>query len=248
MSGARARRAALAYLAQQTSDATLLAALSGVVERCDDDLLQFLFEAGLDASLVEREICRRAVPIALQYAAIQLCDDLSDGDCDYLSEGERLGPLLLMSLQNLSTAASLDARVTRASLTRVCTRLARVAAAQHEELATRAWTFARSRRTASVLTGEQLAAYLELLWDATPLSKLARAVGSDLGLLAHVSRDALTGDPRFWSLAPRERTKLQTEARAAARRLLRHRLDSVTRSARALLKSLRALPQRRTAR
>lgn len=39
---------------------------------------------GHDAGLADGDIERRGVPLAFQYAAIQLCDDLSDGDCDYL--------------------------------------------------------------------------------------------------------------------------------------------------------------------
>lgn len=202
--------------------------------------MQFVFEAGLDAGLAERAIERRGVPLALQYAAVQLCDDLSDGDCDYLRAPTRTGPLLLLLLQNLFVDAALAAHIAPAALRRAGKLFTVVGSGQHDELACARWTYERSRRTAASITGHQLAAYLELLWDRTKLAPRAFEVGLEMGTLAHITTDLVTHDARFWSLPPRQRARLRADARAAATRLFAQRLPSVDRAVTPLLASLSA--------
>lgn len=239
MSGGRVRRAALARVAGLRSSHALQAALFAAIELCDEGFLQFVYEAGYDAGLADRDIERRGVPLALQYAAIQLCDDLSDGDCDYLDAPARTGPLVLMLLQNLFLDSSLAAGTTRDAMKRATHLFAIVGSGQHDELTAARWTRDRSHRLAASLTGHQLAAYLELLWDGTELAPLAFKVGVDMGTLAHITTDIVTNDPRYWSLSTSARASLRASATQAARRLSRRSLASVDRAVNQMQHALR---------
>src|SRR5215204_6471244 len=71
--------------------------------------LAFLYEAGAEVSLPHQQLVSRAAAIYFFFCAGNLSDDLSDGDCTYLTEPSRLGPCTQLTLQNLFFQTLLEA-------------------------------------------------------------------------------------------------------------------------------------------
>lgn len=249
MSGGAIRRAGLSRIEGLQAPDGLKSMLSEVVQSCHGDFLELVYEAGRDAGLSDHGTCARGMAILFQYGAIQVCDDICDGDASYLPDVQRDGPIVLMMLQQAYLDALADARTGAETLERAARHLCCVGSGQYEELRTRRWTLARALNTACGLNGEQYAAYFTLLWTGTPLGPRAVSVGLDLGMLVHVSTDLLTGDPRFHSLRVSERIQLLQRARAAGIRLGQTAIRSVTRVAATALPQLdQALDALRTSR
>src|SRR5688572_24814010 len=53
--------------------------------------LQFSYEAGMEAGLHGKELLQRAAALYFLACAVNVADDLSDGDCTYLADSERSG-------------------------------------------------------------------------------------------------------------------------------------------------------------
>ncbi len=162
-------------------------------------------EAGVPAAIAEA----RCVAIAYSMAAVNLADDLADGDCDYLDEPHRSGPTTQYLLQSLFFQKLCELGLPPDLLHAVTRDFEQVAALQHVELATRRWTFDASRRVAEGITGRQIAAYLRVALHASDQADLAERVGLDVGLAAHVALDAESKDERFWSLDEGDREQLR---------------------------------------
>ncbi len=212
-----------------------------MLDQCHEDLLQFVYEAGIDAAHAREVILERGAVVALLASAVQLCDDLSDGDATYLREPRRDGPLALMVLQQLVVDRALCSRVPDAALGLVSKNLLEVGSAQYVELHTKKWTLKLAREVAEGINGAQQAAYLDLLWWGTPLVDRASEIGGDLGFAVHVVTDAQSEDRRFTSLSASHRALLLADARARCRLLVATGLTSVTRRASALYRVLSRL-------
>jgi hypothetical protein len=226
VSGGAVRSCTLGRIVRVVGDGPLCDALATTVRRCDPLLLQFFYEAALDSGKPRPDAMARSVAATLEYAAIQLADDLVDGDCDYLSP-PRQRAILLLELQALFMDAALACGIEPGALARAIALLLQVGKAAREEIEIRRWTLPAARRMAFKLNGAQHAAYLELLWADSPLESLAGSVGHDLGVVAHIATDVATGDPRFWALGHGDRAALVRHARGLCDRLADRRIASV---------------------
>ncbi len=204
----------------------------------DPQFCRFLWTAGLDAGLDPDELLARCSTIFFQYVAVQVSDDLSDGDCTYLTEPGKVGPVVLLLLQHLFYHGALMSRIPRDTLAGVARRFLRVGAAQRIELRTREWGLANARNAAAGLNAAQFSAYLELLWWGTPLAARAESVGKHLGIAVHVASDARSRDRRFTSLSTRDRKTLLRWAAASAKVLRAEHLQSLDRVLPTVLSSL----------
>jgi hypothetical protein len=207
---------------------------------CDSRLMQFLFEAGCDAGLQYAQLSPRLIGVTLQHAAIQISDDLSDGDCTYLDDPARLGPLLVLALPNAVQAALNEAGISRTAQLAAAAELARVGNGQLRELRRAHWDGAAAQEVARLLNGHQLAAYLHLTWDGTRLADRAQAVGLAFGCAVHVATDLRSRDRRISDLSAVDRAKLIAWATEAAHAAAASDLASVVRRVPELLATLRA--------
>ncbi|HEX4476733.1 MAG TPA: hypothetical protein VH142_16710 [Polyangiaceae bacterium] len=206
----------------------------------DPNFSRFLWAAGNDAELDRSELLARCSAIFFQYVAVQLSDDLSDGDCTYLPDPQREGPALLLVLQHLFYLAAANAGVPTAVLADAAGRFLFVGAAQVREVRLDEWNLERARAAAAGLNAKQFAAYLHILWWGTPLASRAESIGQDLGVAVHVASDARSGDRRFSSLSTRDRRALVRWAALAAKKLERHNLGSLARVLPTIHAALRA--------
>jgi hypothetical protein len=179
--------------------------------------LDFVYLAGLDAGLPRDELLARGAAVFFIFAAGNLADDVSDGDCTYLPP--RAAPGVQFMLQNLVFDTLLESSVPRSDLQAAAAELVRGAGQQQREIRTARWTFELAREVALGIAGGQYAAYLRLLWAGTPLSSGAASVGSDLGSAGHVALDITSNDPRVTTLSPADRHALVAWAREAVDRL-----------------------------
>jgi hypothetical protein len=162
-------------------------------------------------------------------AAVNLADDLADGDCDYLAG--RVAPGVCFLLQSL--AGSLAAQ---SELTLTCQRvalraLARAAAGQSLEVRAQAWNKELYLDVAGLIAGEQYSAYLQMLWDGTPLGASAAQCGRDLGCVGLTLTDVESSDGRFFSMSPRDRECVLAHHHEAIVRLMAHPSRAVMRFA-----------------
>lgn len=181
-------------------DAAVRAARPGSL----DFLLALGHEAGVPAAVAEA----RCAAVACSYAAVNLADDLADGDCDYLAEPYRSGPTTQYLLQSFFFSKIIELGIPSSVLAAVARDFERVAVGQHLEVATERWTFDLARDVALAITARQLVAYLRIVLFGRPLAEHAEALGLDVGLAAHVALDAESADPRYWSIEPAERRQL----------------------------------------
>jgi hypothetical protein len=175
--------------------------------------LGLLYEAGREAGLRRETLLARGVGIFLSFAAGNLADDLSDGDCTYYSQPVRVGPYVQFLLQNLAWDTLARAEVPKEALAEAAHRLAEAAGPQGLEVRTQEWTASVFRQVAEGLAGKQWAAYLGLLWTGTPLAEQSTA-GHGLGIAAHVAEDIRSGDPRFFSMPEADQREVVRWARA----------------------------------
>ena len=64
--------------------------------------LALLYEAGVEAGLAREALLSRGTGIFLSFAAGNLADDLSDGECTYYARPSQVGPYVQFLLQNLA--------------------------------------------------------------------------------------------------------------------------------------------------
>jgi hypothetical protein len=205
--------------------------------------LGFFYELASELALPRHIALARGAALYFAFAAGNLADDLADGDCTYLEAPHATGPCAQFLLQNLFVTTLLDAGVDPATLARATRDLARAAALQHVEVRTTRFSARSSRAVAEGLAGLQYAAYLELLLDGTGYRGDAHGLGFSMGIAAHVAKDAVTRDKRFWDLAPDERVALIDWALAHAAQASVTELVSVALvigEVRATLEALRA--------
>jgi len=199
----------MADLASRRYPPATRADLDAAVGALQPGILDFAFALGVEAGVPSAVVEARCVAVACSAAAVNLADDLADGDCDYLAEPYRSGPTTQYLLQSLFFQKLCALGLPPELLLLVTGDFEQVAALQHVELATTRWSFDASRRVAEGITGRQLAAYLRVVLFGSPLADRAAALGVDVGLATHVAVDAETGDPRYTSLPEGERAQLR---------------------------------------
>ena len=199
------RRLSLPTLAERDVVTALEAAQPGP--------LALLYEAGVEAGLRRETLLVRGSGIFLSFAAGNLADDLSDGECGYFTHPARVGPYVQFLLQNLAWATLAQAQVPGEVLAEAARELAEAAGPQALEVRTREWTAPVFQQVAEGLAGQQWAAYLRLLWAGTSLADRS-AAGHDLGIAAHVAEDIRTRDPRFFSMPAADQLEVVRWARA----------------------------------
>jgi hypothetical protein len=185
--------------------------------------LTLLYEAGAEAGLRREILLTRGAGIFLSFAAGNLADDLSDGECGYYAQPTRMGPYVQFLLQNLAWATLAQAEMPEEVLAVAARELAMAAGPQAMEVRTHAWTAPLFQRVAEGLAGQQWAAYLRLLWAGTPLAHLSEA-GHGLGIAAHVAEDIRSKDPRFFSMPDADQRAVVRWARAAMEGVRRQRV------------------------
>jgi hypothetical protein len=199
----------------------LRAGLLAVIDSLDRGFMQFVYEAAADGGYGRRELIDRGAAVLLEFAAVQLSDDLSDNECAYLAAPGKDGPLLLLVLQNLFHRLICRSLVPPEKAVFALELLSAVANAQSDELHAGTWTLQQYRSCAGRLTGVQLSAYLMLLWAGTPLEKRAIDLGQHLGLGMHIAGDVRSNDRRWRSLSRSDRKKLLQAALTSLGRLER---------------------------
>jgi hypothetical protein len=188
--------------------------LEGVLRCVDPGFPRLIFALAGDMGLVGEDRALREDAILLEFAAIQLADDLADGDCDYLHEPARTGPGAHWTLQHLFYECLLRSRVSRDAIEKASRDLVSVGSAQQCEVRTRQWTAEAAERAARGLNGSQYSAYFRLLFDGTSFSEMAAPWGQAFGFALHVVTDSAGGDRRFTE--PESTERLIAEARSAA--------------------------------
>ncbi len=189
--------------------------------------LEMLYEAGEEAQLSAPQIIARAAACYFFFCTANLCDDLSDGDATYLSEPYRAGPCAQLAIQNLFFRALVEMELPSGALSNVLDEFTAMAGGQHVELDTKRWTAAVYRQVAEGIAGRQWSAYLQLVWFGTPMEDRAERIGSKLGIAAHVAKDIESGDPRYTSLADRDKREIITWALRATHELHLEHLSCV---------------------
>ena len=203
-----AYRHALRILRARTLPARVHRELGIVLHRTRPGTLEFTQEAGSEAGLRGEALLTRSAAIYFLACAVNLGDDLSDGDCSYLENPNRTGPCIQALLRNLCFSVLFDAHLPHDALAAASRHLIAAAAAQRLEIGRESWDAAAFRTVADGIGGQLFAAYLRLLWCGTRLYSRAAPVGKYVGRALIVVEDAGTGDPRYTSMPRGERRKI----------------------------------------
>jgi hypothetical protein len=186
--------------------------------------LTFLYEAGAEAKLSPKEIVDRAVAIFFCFCALNLCDDLSDGDCSYFSEPYRTGPCADFLLQVLFFELLGRIELPRSTLRSVLNDLFEAGGAQLIELRNKKWTAPVSRLVGEGIGGRQWSAYMQILWSGTSFSRRAPAIGMNIGFATYVFEDIQSGDRRFVALSRAHKRQMLEWAASAVGALRAERI------------------------
>jgi hypothetical protein len=186
--------------------------------------LAFSYEAGIESGLDNSEVLARSAAIYLLACAVNLTDDLADGDCTYLEGGVGSGVCVQAILLQLSFCVLLQAAVPTRVLVRMSHDLVAAAGAQLIEMKTRTWRASNFRAVANGIGGRLFSAYLRALWSGTRLAHRASRVGMNLGRAVVVWEDMSSRDNRFLSLPKADRREVVAWAVKAVRSLRRERL------------------------
>ncbi|WNG32455.1 hypothetical protein F0U61_01660 [Archangium violaceum] len=178
--------------------------------------LALLYAAGTEAGLEREVLLRRASGLFLCACAANLSDDLTDGECTYLAEPQRVGPGVQFALQSLCFATLARAALPAPVLAEAAGRMVTAAGLQVLEVRTATWTAPRFKQVAEGIAGAQWALYLRVLWEGTALAARAAEVGRNLGVAAHVAEDIRSGDARFHGMTAEDRSDVVSWAREAA--------------------------------
>jgi len=205
----------------EVSQLDILAAL----EAARPGPLAFLYEAGTEAGLPRRKLLTRAAAIYFFFCAGNLADDLSDGECTYLSEPFRVGPCTQLILQALLFHTLMEADLPRQTLSMVTRELIAAVGPQHIEVRTKQWNASVYREVAEGIAGRQWSAYLQILWCDTSLASRASTVGMNAGISAHVVLDIQSQDPRYTTLPKADKREVIAWAIAAAQALREEHLS-----------------------
>lgn len=189
--------------------------------------LQLSYEAGIDAGLGGEELLVRAAAIYCLASAVNVGDDLSDGDCTYFDNPRKTGPCVQAVLRNLFTKTVLDIGVAPNVLSLVVQDLLAAIDAQRLELATNQWNVDGYKRVADGIGGRLFAAYFRLLWGGTLLAQRAPLVGQGIGRILVISEDVTSKDVRYVSMPSDHQQIVVAWALATVSSLRAERLRSI---------------------
>lgn len=182
----------------------------GDVERALDKVTlssQRLFcFAALDAELPAGTALERLTVVYLLSAAVNLADDCADGDCDYLEPP--LAPGVLFLLQSLALLPLSRSDLSQDTLGAASVALARAAAGQSLEVRKKTRSAEEYLEVADLIAGEQVAAYLRILWDGTRLEARASSLGRTLGRAGLIFTDLESQDPRLLTVEAAEQKRV----------------------------------------
>jgi hypothetical protein len=193
--------------------------LLAVLEAALPGPLAFLYDAGAEAGLPRHTLITRAVAIYIKYCVVNLCDDLSDGDCTYLSDPVRIGPCAQFLLQTLFFHLLAEMELPKSVVAAVTRDIVIGAGFQDVELRTSQWTASLYREVADGIAGRQWAAYLQILWCGTPLAERAATIGMNLGRAVLGWEDIGSHDPRYTTLTEADKGEVVAWATTAAHAL-----------------------------
>jgi len=171
-------------------------------------------------------------------AAVNLADDLADGDCDYLEP--RVAPGISYLLQSFADIFAARGEVSSAGLQAYSMAMARAAAGQSLEVRTSSWNAERYLAVAELIAGQQYAAYFRLLWDGTAGEKESAAIGLAVGTVGILLTDLHSADHRFISMPHVEQELVIARGREAVGSLVRYELPSLRRFAELAVTTLEA--------
>lgn len=201
----------------------MLAALRAAHEK--NSPAQFFYEAAHETGLTETLIQDRAAPCFMMFAAINLMDDIQDGDCDYLPAN--IAPAVQMTLA-LKAVQPFSTHVLPLK------RLIQLASGQVLQEAKKPYIV-----VADQIASAQYEAYMTVLWDDTQFEDVAPAVGRALGYVGHVEADLATKDPRLVGLSPEDQKPVLDKARFYVKMLQSYGINCVNR----FLASIKNLPE-----
>lgn len=175
------------------------------------DMVRMLLDACLAAHVPGDVAVARCCALYLNICALQIADDIADGDYGYVDENPGAGAAAQYVLQNLSWELLLRSGLSGDVLARFASRLVRGAGAQALEIRTTSWTDPLARLVGAGFGSEHVAGYLEVLWHGTDAAAVATDLGSTLGRLIHFYADIRTDDPRWRTLPASARVGLLDE-------------------------------------
>lgn len=198
--------------------------LLAVLEASRPGTLVFTYEAGVEAGLPRQKLLTRAAAIYFGFCAGNLADDLTDGDCTYLSEPFRIGPCAQLILLTLFFHTLLEANLPRQTLSLAMQELVAAVGQQHVEVRTKRWNAQVFREVAEGIAGRQWSAYLQILWCDTVLASRAATVGMNIGRAILVWDDIRSGDPRYTTLPKADKREVLAWAMKAMQALRKENL------------------------
>ncbi len=180
------------------------------LKRVELENLAFFVLAARDAGLPRELAPSRLAAVWALMGAVNLMDDLADGDCDYLPAP--VAPNIVVLLQSLASVLAIDAGVSASGLARASQSLLRMAAGQAVEVRTKAWDAETYKAIADEIGGDQYGAYLGLLWDGTALASSGAELARLIGRAGMVAKDLRSRDPRVLSIPSQARSEVTTWA------------------------------------
>jgi hypothetical protein len=209
MSIAAVEREAESLLLSASLSAQAHADVRAVLRANRSDMLAFLLALGLDAKVSPASAVRRVAGIFFNIAALQVADDIADGDCDYLDHPEGTGTAAQYILQNLFYKALLTDVLQLDTLVRVADAMVAGAAPQSFEVrGFDAWTLTHAKATAEGFGGAHHGAYFQIMWHGTSFESCAFSTGWAFGVGVSVTSDIRSNDLRFRSLNIDDRVRL----------------------------------------
>lgn len=197
-----------------------------------------LIAAGIEANLLTTVMIDRASVAFLNFSRFNLCDDLSDGECTYLPEGQ--APVVLLLLSDVFFRELGELGLPHPLVGEIVADLVAAEQAQLEEIETETWDAAKLRRVTDGIAGRQWAAYLRLLWYGTELESRAADVALTMARFALIAGDVGSEDNRYRSLSLADKQITLLGAQEAIERALSLRLkfiDEIVEETRPILES-----------
>jgi hypothetical protein len=172
-------------------------------------MITFLLALGLEAKVAPASALHRATAIFFNIAALQVADDIADGDCNYLDHPEGTGTAAQFILQNLFYKTLLSETLPASVLERVADGMIAGAAPQSFEVrGFDPWTLAHAKATAEGFGGAHHGAYFRIMLHGSSHESRALAAGWGFGVGVSVMCDIRSKDRRFYSLAIDDRVRL----------------------------------------
>lgn len=219
MSASYVRNLALRLARAELGPGPALDDVTATLVAADQKFSAFYYDLGVDAGWGDDVAARRAATALLQFASVQLADDLADGECTYLRDAGRIGPGCAWVLHHLYAVSARAAGVSAEAFELAARDFAGVGAAQQVEVRTERWEFSAVRAAAIGLNALQHRAYFRLVLSGSRLQDCGPQWGWQFGFALHVCGDLVKGDRRCRDLDSAARRDLATEVLQAVEKL-----------------------------